>query len=94
MTATKGLSRRSLDSWIMRAISSLPVPFSPCSRTFTGVLLTRRARSSTSRMAWLSAINRVSIERSLSNRSYSRFIWLEILRISWLMIMFSMERAR
>ncbi len=42
--------------WIIRAINSFPVPFSPCTRTFTGDLLTILTISSTSLIAGLSAI--------------------------------------
>ena len=51
LTATKGLSRRGLRSWIMRATSSLPVPLSPVSST-AAALSAMAATCSRSWVTW------------------------------------------
>ena len=49
--AMKGLPRRALHSWIIRAASSLPDPLSPVSNTLASVGPTRSIRRNTSCMA-------------------------------------------
>ncbi|MNC85797.1 hypothetical protein D3C83_14110 [compost metagenome] len=53
LIATKAASRRGLALWMAHAISSLPVPESPCMNTLASLSATIRALASTSSMAGL-----------------------------------------
>ena len=53
LTATNGLLRRGLASWMARASSSLPVPLSPVISTRASVPATMLAWASLSSMIWL-----------------------------------------
>ena len=51
LIGTKGASRRELRRWMARAMSSLPVPLSPWTRTVASVLATRWMIRKISRIA-------------------------------------------
>ena len=56
LTATNGPDARVDSSWTRRATRSLPDPLSPVIRTVESTLATRRARSTTFRIAGLFAM--------------------------------------
>ncbi len=70
---TKGWARRGDSSWIARAISSLPVPFSPRMRMAASAPATRSTRSRTAAMAEESPMSASSSCQKRFSSSFSRW---------------------